>query len=110
MEIAIVRLHPTATGCGVVVLLPPFLGVGGVGGTTTYLDGWQHRCTASQCGLVPGSLGHRRRGAWCLGGLEVCSCRRELLLAGTVDSVALDPREGGTATGLAGLNGGGRCR
>ncbi len=40
---------------------------------------------------VPGSPGHHRRGAWCLCEWEVGSCRRELLLTGTVDSLALGP-------------------
>ncbi len=102
-------------GCGVVEAqsldgLPPFLEIGCICGTTTFLGGWQHRCTASQRGIVPSSPGHRRRAVWWLGGWEVGSCRSELLLAGTVDSVALGPREGGTATGLASFNGGGRCR
>ncbi len=78
MEIVIVRLHPAlvqrlVVGCDVVGAqsldgLHLFLGVGGVGGTTAYLEVWQHRCIASQRGLVPDSPGHRRRGAWCLGG------------------------------------------
>ncbi len=85
-------------GCGAVEAqsldgLPPFLGVGGVGGTTTILDRGQHRLAVR-----------------CLCRQEVGNCHRELSLAGSVDSSATGPREGCTVTGLAGLNGRGRCK
>ncbi len=52
-------------GCGAVEVqsldgLPLFLGVGGVGSPTAFLDGWQHRLAAWTCAWQPGASADRK--------------------------------------------------
>ncbi len=64
--------------------MPPFLGVGGVGGAVTFLGGWQHRWHRRR--LVPRRIGIRQ------------PSQRVVV----IDSVTLGPREGELLVGHGG--------